>query len=198
MDGLSICPVSFGPSTSLLTSIHSDRTLVGWYLHAQICWMEYCFEGIQCPSTNDCIVRIIHINNVEYHLFCSCVVNITEGDWHCYLSKCHYLPSSEATQGVCCIMYLVILLLHLPKGFCEYDICCTACVHMDIVNQKPFDNTRYDHSIIMWVVLELKVFLGECDWYMRPLGFDEGSLHSNMLYPCLCFLLLLLIGWFRT
>jgi hypothetical protein len=66
------------------------------------------------------------------------------------------------------------------------------------MNQKHFDNTRYDHCIIMGVVLELKVFLGECDWYMRPLGLDEGSLHSNMLYPSLCFLLLLLIGWFRN
>jgi hypothetical protein len=96
------------------------------------------------------------------------------------------------------IMYLVIMLLHLPEGFCEDDICCTACVYKDIVNPKPFDNIRYDHCIIMGVVLELKVFLGECDWYMRPLGFDEGSLHSNMLYPSLCFLLLLLIGWFKT
>jgi hypothetical protein len=32
---------------------------------------------------------------------------------------------------------------------------------------------------------------------MRPLGFDEGSLHPNMMYPSLCFLLLLLVGWFR-
>jgi hypothetical protein len=138
------------------------------------------------------------MNNVKYNLLCSSVVNITEGDWYCYLSKCHYLPSSETTQGVCCIMYLVILLLHLPEGFCEDDICCTTCVYEDIMNQKPFDNTRYDHCIIMGVVLDLKVFLGECDWYMRPLGFDEGSLHSNMLYPSLCFLLLLLIGSFRT
>jgi hypothetical protein len=66
------------------------------------------------------------------------------------------------------------------------------------VNQKPFENTRYDHCIIMGVIFELKVFLGECDWYMRLLGFDEGSLHSNMLYPSLRFLLLLLIGWFKT
>jgi hypothetical protein len=63
---------------------------------------------------------------------------------------------------------------------------------------NTFDNTRYDHCIIMGVVLELKVFLRECDWYMGPLGFDEGSLHSNMLYPSLCFFLLFLISWFRT
>jgi hypothetical protein len=50
----------------------------------------------------------------------------------------------------------------------------------------------------MGVVLELKVFLRECDRYMRPLEFDKGSLHSNMLYPSLCLLLLLLISWFRT
>jgi hypothetical protein len=48
------------------------------------------------------------------------------------------------------------------------------------------------------IILELKVLLGEGDWYMRPLGLDEGSLDSNMVYPSLCFLLLLLVGWFRT
>jgi hypothetical protein len=48
-------------------------------------------------------------------------------------------------------------------------------------------------SLVVSIILELKVFLGEGDWYMRPLGLDEGSLHSNMLYPSLCFLLLLLI-----
>jgi hypothetical protein len=29
---------------------------------------------------------------------------------------------------------------------------------------------------------------------MRPFGFDKGSLGSNMLYPSLCFLLLLLMA----
>jgi hypothetical protein len=33
---------------------------------------------------------------------------------------------------------------------------------------------------------------------MRPLGLDEGSLHSNVLYPSLHFFLLLLVGWFKT
>jgi hypothetical protein len=46
----------------------------------------------------------------------------------------------------------------------------------------------------MGVILEVKVFLRECDWYMRPFEFDEGSLHSNMLYPSLCFFLLLLLA----
>jgi hypothetical protein len=95
-------------------------------------------------------------------------------------------------------MYLVILLLHLPKGFCKDDICYTACVYKDIVNHKPLDNTRYNHCINVRVVLELKVLLREGDWYMRPLGLNEGSLHSNMLYSSLCLLLLLLISWFRT
>jgi hypothetical protein len=52
------------------------------------------------------------------------------------------------------------------------------------------------NSVIIGVILELKVFLRECDWYMKPFGFDEGSLHSDMLYPSLCFLFLLLVGWF--
>jgi hypothetical protein len=58
---------------------------------------------------------------------------------------------------------------------------------------EPLDDTRYDHCIIVGIILELKVFLGEGDWYMRPFGLDEESLHSNMLYPSLasffCFLL---------
>jgi hypothetical protein len=95
-------------------------------------------------------------------------------------------------------MYLFIPLLHLPESFRKDGVCCTACVYKDIVNQKPLDDTRYNHYIIVRIVLELKVFLGEGDWYIRPLGLDEGSLHSNMLYPSLCFLLLLLVGWFRT
>jgi hypothetical protein len=32
---------------------------------------------------------------------------------------------------------------------------------------------------------------------VRPFGPDEWSLHSNMMYPSLCFLLLPLVGWFR-
>jgi hypothetical protein len=66
------------------------------------------------------------------------------------------------------------------------------------VDQKSLDDTRYDHYIVVRIVLKLKVFLREGDWYVRPLGPDEGSLHSNMVYPSLCFLLLLLISWFRT
>jgi hypothetical protein len=128
VNGPRICLIPFGPSSSLLASMHSNRTLVRWYLHTQICWMKYCFERIQCPSSNDCIIRIIHVYNVKYNLLCSSVVDITEGDWHCYFSKCHYLLSSEATQGVHCIMYFVIWLFHLCEGFCEDKVCCTTHV----------------------------------------------------------------------
>jgi hypothetical protein len=72
---------------------------------------------------------------------CYGVVNIAEGDWHCYFSKYHYMFSSKATQGVCWIMYFVILLLHLFEGFCEDNVCCTTRIYEDIVNQEPFDNT---------------------------------------------------------
>jgi hypothetical protein len=62
------------------------------------------------------------------------------------------------------------------------------------MDQEPLDDTRYDHCIIVRIILELKVFLGEGDSYMIPIGLDEGSLHSNMLHPSLRFLLLLLTG----
>jgi hypothetical protein len=91
--------------------------------------MEYCFKGIQRPSTNDCIVGILHINNVKDNLLCPCIVNIAKGDRHSYLAKCHNLSSSEAAEGVRCIMYLVIWLLHLPESLRKDDVYRTTCVH---------------------------------------------------------------------
>jgi hypothetical protein len=92
-------------------------------------------------------------------------------------------------------MNLVFSLLHLSEGLTKYDICCTACVNQNIMDQKPLDDTRYDHSIIVRVILKLKVLLGEGDWDVGPFGLDEGSLHPNMLHPSLCFLLLFLVSW---
>jgi hypothetical protein len=160
--------------------------------------MKYCFESIQCSLSNDCIVRIIHVYNVKYILLSSGVVHVVKGDCHCYFSKCHYLLSSEATQGVCCIVYLVVLLLHLSEGFCKDDVCCIAHIHEDTVDQEPFNDTRYDHDIIMGIILKLKVLLRECNRHIRPFRLDEGSLYSDMLYPSLCFFLLLLVGWFEA
>jgi hypothetical protein len=65
-------------------------------------------------------------------------------------------------------MNLVFWLLHLSEGLSKYDICCTSYINQNIVDQKSLDDTRYDHSIIMRVILELKVLLGEGDWDMRP------------------------------
>jgi hypothetical protein len=62
------------------------------------------------------------------------------------------------------------------------------------MDQKSLDDTRYDNSIIVRVIFELKVLLGEGDWDVAPFGLDEGSLHPNMLHPSLRFLLLLLVS----
>jgi hypothetical protein len=129
MNGLQIYLVLFGSPSSLLASMYSDRPLVRRYLHAKICWVEYYFEGVQRPSTNDCIVGILHINNVEDNLFYPCIVNIAEGDQHSYLVERRNLSSSEAAEGVCCIIYLVILLLYLPESLRKDDVCHTACVY---------------------------------------------------------------------
>jgi hypothetical protein len=50
----------------------------------------------------------------------------------------------------------------------------------------------------VWVVFELKVLLRESDRKMRPFEFDIGPLHSNMFYPLLGFLLLLLVDWLEA
>ena len=93
---------------------------------------------------------------------------------------------------MCCIMYLVLLLLHLSKSICKDYICCTACIHQDIVDQEFFYDTGYNHGIIVGIILEMKVLLRECNWHMRPFGFDV------VLYPSLGLLLLLLVGWLEA
>jgi hypothetical protein len=80
-------------------------------------------------------------------------------------------------------MYLVILLLHLHESLCKDDIRCTACVYQDIVDQKSLDDIRYDHCIVVRIILKLEVFLREGDWNMRPFGLDEGSLHPQHDVP---------------
>jgi hypothetical protein len=91
-------------------------------------------------------------------------------------------------------MNLILWLLHLSEGLSKYNIRCIACINQNIVDQKSFDNARNDHSIIVRVILELKVLLGEGNWDVGPSRLDEGSLHPDMLYPSLCLLLLLLVG----
>jgi hypothetical protein len=58
--------------------------------------------------------------------------------------------------------------LHLSEGLSKYNIRCTACVNQNIVDQKSFDNTRDNHSIIVRVIVELKILLGEGNQDMRP------------------------------
>jgi hypothetical protein len=130
--------------------------------------MKYCFKSLECPTTNDCIVGLFHVNNIKHNLFSPCVVDKSEGHWHCdFVERCN-LPSSEATKRVCSIMNLVLWLLHLSEGLSKYDVSCTTCINQNIMDQKSLDDTRYDHSIIMRIILELEVFLGEGDRDVGP------------------------------
>jgi hypothetical protein len=101
---------------------------------------------------------------------CSVLVFVdkSEGYWHRDLAKCYNLPSSEATKGMCGIMDLIFGLLHLFEGLSKYNIRCTACVNQNIVDQKSFDNTRNNHSIIVRVILKLKILLGEGNRNVGP------------------------------
>ena len=131
-----------------------------------------------------------------HNLLSPCIVDKSEGHWHRDLAERYNLPSSEATKGMCSIMDLIFGLLHLSEGLSKYDVGCTACINQNIVDQKSFDDTRYDHSIIMRIILELKVLLGDDNWDVVPFRLNEGSLHPDMLYPSLSLLLLLLVGRF--
>jgi hypothetical protein len=130
--------------------------------------MKNCFKSIECSSSNDCIAGLLHIDNIKHNLFSPCIVDKSEGHWHSDLAKCYNLPSSEATKRVYSIMNLILSLLHLSEGLGKYDIRCTACINQNIVEQKSLDDTRNDHSIIVRVILELKVLMGEGNWDVGP------------------------------
>jgi hypothetical protein len=130
--------------------------------------MKNCFKSIESTTTNDCVVRVLHVNNIKHNLFSPCVVDKSEGYWYRDLAKCYNLPSSEATKGMCGVMDLIFGLLHLSEGLSKYNIRCTVCVNQNIVDQKSFDNTRDNHSIIVRVILELKILLGEGNRDVRP------------------------------
>jgi hypothetical protein len=134
------------------------------------------------------------MSTISINLLSPCIVDKSEGHWHHDLAECYDLPSSEATKRVCSIMNLILWLLHLFEGLGKYNIRCTAHINQNIVDQKSLDDTRNDHSIIVRVIPELKVLLGEGNWDVGPFRLDEGSLHPDMLYPSLSLLFLLLVG----
>jgi hypothetical protein len=65
-------------------------------------------------------------------------------------------------------MNFVLWLLHLSEGLSEYDFSYTTCIYQNTVDQKSLNDTIYDHSIIMRIILELKVLLGEGNWDVGP------------------------------
>jgi hypothetical protein len=69
---------------------------------------------------------------------------------------------------MCGIMDLVFGLLHLSEGLSKYNIICTAYINQNIMDQKSFDHTRDNHSIIVWVILELKILLRKSNWNVIP------------------------------
>jgi hypothetical protein len=82
------------------------------------------------------------------------------------------------------------------EGFDKYDIYHTSRINQDIVYHKAFYDTRDNHSIPMWIVLETKVLLRKGDRNMGTLGPDVGSLDTYMLHPFLgLFLLFLVVGF---
>jgi hypothetical protein len=64
--------------------------------------MQDYFEYVEISTSNDCLVREVHIN-----LFCPCVVDIIEGDRHSQHSKCHHLVPSDATERNGSILHLI-------------------------------------------------------------------------------------------
>jgi hypothetical protein len=71
-----------------------------------------------------------------------------------------------------------------------------AYVDQDIVYYEAFDDTRDNHGISMWIILEMKIILRKGNMDMRPFGLDVGSLDTHMLHPSLGLFLLFLVARF--
>jgi hypothetical protein len=69
---------------------------------------------------------------------------------------------------MCGIMNFILGLLHLSEGLSKYDISCAACINQNIMDQESFDHTRDNHSIIVWVILDLEILLREGNWNVWP------------------------------
>jgi hypothetical protein len=92
-------------------------------------------------------------------------------------------------------MYLVIRLLHLSESLHENDIRYTACVYQDIVNQKSLDDTRYNHCIVVGIILELKILLEKMIGMWDHLDLMKGPCtHTCCTLLCASFFCLLLAG----
>jgi hypothetical protein len=63
------------------------------------------------------------------------------------------------------------------------------------MDQKPHDDTRYDHNIIVGVILELKILLEKVIGMWDHLDLMKGPCTPTCC-TLLCFFLLLLVGWF--
>jgi hypothetical protein len=98
--------------------------------------MKYCFESIECSTTNYCIVGVFHINDEKHNLFSPCIMDEAEGHWHRDFAERCNLSSSESTKRVCSLMNLILWLLHLSEGLSKYDVSCTACINQNIMDQK--------------------------------------------------------------
>jgi hypothetical protein len=66
------------------------------------------------------------------------------------------------------------------------------------VHDKAFYDTRDNHVISMWIILDMKIILRKGDRNMGPLGPNVGSLDIYMLHPSLGLFLLLLVNKFEA
>jgi hypothetical protein len=63
------------------------------------------------------------------------------------------------------------------------------------VDQKSLDDIRYNHSIVVRIIFELKILLEKVIGMWDHLDLTKGPCTPNMLHSSLRFLLLLLVGW---
>jgi hypothetical protein len=80
-------------------------------------------------------------------------------------------------------MNLILWFLYLSEGLSKNDIRCAACINQNIMDKKFLDDTRYDHSIIVRVIFELKVL-------KKVIGiWDHFDLMKGPCTPTCCTLL---------
>jgi hypothetical protein len=71
-----------------------------WYFKTQVCQVQGSFECIQEASSEDSVIWVCHINNIEGDVFGVGIFRGSEGHWECDGSDQFNSFSTKATEGL--------------------------------------------------------------------------------------------------
>ena len=128
--------------------------------------MDNCLKLVYEISSEDCVLWVVHFNNVEGDVFCPWVGQVLEGYWECYLSKRIDPFASEANEWDVRWLQEVAVYVHAVEGAREDDVCGASSVDHDFSDGPALNIGANDQCICMWEAEEVHVFFREGYWHV--------------------------------